>query len=129
MGLHSKSCGSVTIGGGSFILANSAQLACGNSILLYEADGRCVTITGNAQVNLPGGFATPCNSFLDFITCDGQVITKELPNPTPGTTAIQTPTFTVACVERLVARCEPVTGGTGCDLTFSYAISYCEEDC
>ncbi|OLS34039.1 hypothetical protein [Bacillus sp. MRMR6] len=110
-------------------LSGGGELTCGASLLIYEADGRCVTITGQGQVNVPAPGAIPCNAVLEFETCDGQIIRKVLPNPIPPQTATQTPGFTVACVRRLTLRCEQVPGGVGCSARFQYNVSYCEEVC
>jgi hypothetical protein len=123
-----NSCGSVVIGD-QVTLQGGGILTCGASLLIFEAEGRCVTITGQGQVNVPSLGAIPCNAVLEFETCDGQVIRKVLPNPVPTEIAISTPAFTVACVRRLTLRCEQVPGGVGCDASFRYSVSFCEETC
>lgn len=123
-----NTCGSVIIGDG-VTLQSGGQVTCGASQLIFEADGRCVTITGQGQINLPSQGAIPCNAVLEFETCNGQVIRKVLPNPVPPQTGIQTPAFTVACVRRLTFRCEQVPEGVGCIFNFRYAVSFCEQVC
>lgn len=126
--LPCKSCGSVVIGGGD-ILQGGGLITCGDSLLLYEGDGVCATITGQGQVNpLPGG-ATPCTSVLEFETCDGQVIRKILPNPSAGSFGVTTPVFNVACVKRMLIRCEPTPGGAGCSASFRFSVSHCVVNC
>lgn len=121
------SCGSVKIGE-DVLLQGGGILTCGASLLIYEAEGRCVTITGQGQVNTQIE-TIPCNAVLEFETCDGKVIRKVLPNPVPPETGISTPGFTVAGVRRLVLKCKQVPGGKGCNVTFRYSVSFCEEIC
>ncbi|MGM0879088.1 MAG: hypothetical protein ACQEWV_31735 [Bacillota bacterium] len=123
-----SACSPVVLGANQLLLQGGGLVSCGNSQLVYEVEGRCVTITGQGQVNIPTG-GVACTSVLEFVRCDGSIIRKELPTPIPPQTGIVTPGFTVSCVNQVIFRCQPTVGGTGCVFSFRYAVSFCEEGC